>query len=85
LTNGCFESSRAGEQSETEGLPVGLHRDRTDGKGGKKYRKGMDRFVKNKDATPSYAYDPTNEHFMALRYTCDDPFMIGYETEFGGG
>jgi hypothetical protein len=45
----------------------------------------MDRFVKNKDATPSYAYDPTNEHFMALRYTCDDPFMIGYETEFGGG
>jgi putative acetyltransferase len=34
---------------------------------------------------PRCPYDPANEHFMALRYTCDDAFMIGYETEFSGG
>ncbi len=34
---------------------------------------------------PRCPYDPANEQFMALRYTCDDAFMIGYEAEFSGG
>jgi putative acetyltransferase len=34
---------------------------------------------------PQCPYDPTNEHFMALRYGGHDSFMIGYEREFGGG
>ena len=32
---------------------------------------------------PRCAFDPGNEHFMALRYTSQDDFVIGYEPEFG--
>jgi putative acetyltransferase len=34
---------------------------------------------------PRCPFEPSNEHFMALRYNCHDSFMIGYEKEFGGG
>jgi hypothetical protein len=34
---------------------------------------------------PQCPFEPRNEHFMALRYNCQDSFVIGYEKEFGGG
>jgi putative acetyltransferase len=34
---------------------------------------------------PRCPFDPTNEHFMALRYTGSDPFVIGYEKDFSYG
>ena len=34
---------------------------------------------------PRCPYDPENVHFMALRYSCDERFVIGYEKAFGGG
>lgn len=33
---------------------------------------------------PSCSFDPGNQHFQALRWTCDDEFTIGYEPEFQG-
>ncbi len=32
---------------------------------------------------PRCPFDPSNEHFMALRYAGEDGFVIGYETDFG--
>jgi putative acetyltransferase len=34
---------------------------------------------------PQCPFEPTNKHFMALRYNCPESFIIGYEREFGGG
>jgi putative acetyltransferase len=31
---------------------------------------------------PSCSFDPSNQHFQALRWECDDEFTIGYEAEF---
>jgi putative acetyltransferase len=31
---------------------------------------------------PTCPFDPSNDHFMALRYEGSEPFVIGYESEF---
>ena len=43
------------------------------------------RFGFSRIREPHCPYDLSNEHFMALRYTGRESFMIGYEREFNGG
>ena len=33
---------------------------------------------------PRCPFDPENAHFMAMRHSCDEHFIIGYEKAFGG-
>ena len=40
------------------------------------------RFGFQRVASPKCPFDPSNEHFQALRWHCDDVFTVGYEPEF---